>query len=90
MQRTRLSSKGQIILPKSIRDSLAWEPGMEFTVEPAGNGVLLRPVSVFRPTEIDEVAGCLPAERKRKPGTPAQTRRAVDREVQRRHDRGRY
>lgn len=88
MQRTRLSSKGQIILPKNIRDSRAWEPGMEFTVEPAGTGVFLRPVATFPPAKIDEVAGCLAS--RRKPGTSDQMRKAIDREVQRRHDRGRY
>jgi AbrB family looped-hinge helix DNA binding protein len=88
MQRTRLSSKGQIILPKSIRDSQAWKPGTEFTVEPTDSGVLLRPVAKFPRTEIDEVAGCLRS--KHKSGSSDQIRQAIDREVHRRHDRGRY
>jgi AbrB family looped-hinge helix DNA binding protein len=32
METTRLSTKGQIILPKGIRVSRAWGPGTEFTV----------------------------------------------------------
>ena len=88
MQKTRLSSKGQIILPKSIRDSRAWQPGMEFTVEPAKDGVFLRPAAFFPPAEMDDVAGCLRS--KHKPGPADQTRRAVDEKVKRRHDRGRY
>lgn len=88
LQKTRLSSKGQIILPKAIRDSQAWEPGMEFTVEPTENGVLLRPASQFPHTEMDDVAGSLAS--KRKPATADQMRQAVAREARQRHDRGRY
>jgi len=88
MHKTKLSSKGQIILPKSIRDSRAWETGMEFTVEPAGNGVLLRPTGTFPTTDLDDVAACLKPTRKSVVTT--RTRQAIDRQVQRRHDRGRY
>jgi AbrB family looped-hinge helix DNA binding protein len=88
LQKTRLSSKGQIILPKNIREARAWESGMEFTVEPAEDGVLLRPAALFPPTEIGEVAGCLAS--RRKAAKSDQTRKAIDSEVRRRHDRGRY
>ena len=88
MDTTRLSTKGQIILPKSIRDSRAWEPGTEFTVEVAGDGILLRPAARFPAAKLDDVAGCLRSEGKSK--TPAQMRAAIVREVMRRHDRGRY
>ena len=43
---------------------------------------------ILRDTELAEVAGCLRS--KRKSGKPAAMRAAVDREVLRRHDRGRY
>jgi len=88
METTRLSTKGQIILPKGIRVSNAWGPGTEFTVEEAAGGILLRPAASFSPTAIEEVAGCLRSKRKAK--TPAQMRAAIDREVTRRHGRGRY
>jgi AbrB family looped-hinge helix DNA binding protein len=88
METTRLSTKGQIVLPKSIRISREWGPGTEFTVEEAGDGILLRPAASFPRTKLDEVAGCLPS--KRKPATPAQMRAAIAREVKRRHGRGRY
>ena len=39
METTRLSSKGQVILPKSIRASHKWEPGVEFAVEDTPDGV---------------------------------------------------
>lgn len=58
MTRTKLSSKGQIILPKSMRSAHRWEPGTEFAVEEAADGVLLKPVKPFEPTVIEEVLGC--------------------------------
>lgn len=88
MHKMRLSTKGQIILPKSIRDSREWGPGMEFTIEPAGNGILLRPVGRFPNTGIEDVAGCLKS--KRKAGIPGRTPQAIEDQVRRRHDRGRY
>ena len=88
METTRLSTKGQVILPKGIRDSRAWGPGTEVTVEETAEGVLLRPAGRFPETEIREVAGVLRS--KRKALTPAQIRAGVAREVKRRHDRGRY
>ena len=88
METTRLSTKGQIILPKNIRTSRAWGPGTEFTVEETGDGILLRPARRFPQTDLDEVAGCLRS--KRKSITLAQMRGAIGREVNRRHDSGRY
>jgi len=88
METTRLSTKGQIVLPKNIRTSRAWVPGTEFIVEETRGGILLRPAGRFPKADLDDVAGCLRS--KRKPKTPGQMRTAVDREVIRRHDRGRY
>lgn len=88
METTRLSTKGQVILPKSIRISRAWTPGTEFCVEETSDGVLLRPASRFSKTKIEDVAGCLPSRRRAQ--TIAQMRSAINREVIRRHDRGRY
>ena len=88
MKTTRLSTKGQIILPKGIRVSRAWGPGTEFTVEETGNGILLRPTARFPEADLAEVAGCLRSNRKSK--TPAQMSAAIGREVMRRHDRRRY
>lgn len=88
VETTRLSTKGQIILPKNIRASRAWRPGTEFTIEETDDGILLRPAARFPETELGNVAGCLRS--KRKPKAATQTRIAIEREVMRRHDRGRY
>jgi AbrB family looped-hinge helix DNA binding protein len=88
METTRLSTKGQIILPKTIRTSHAWESGTEFTVEEFGDGVLIRPSLAVPKSTIDDVAGCL--RRKRKRTTLAEMDAAIEREVIKRHDSGRY
>jgi AbrB family looped-hinge helix DNA binding protein len=88
METTRLSTKGQIVLPKDIRTARAWGPGTEFTVEETGDGILLRPSERFPETGLDQVAGSLRSKRASK--TSAQMRSAIRREVIRRHDRGRY
>jgi AbrB family looped-hinge helix DNA binding protein len=93
METTRLSTKGQIVLPKSIRTPRSWEPGTEFTVEETPDGILLRPAGYFPATDLNEVAGCLRSQGKSK--TSAQSgakemRAAIEREVNRRHDSGRH
>jgi AbrB family looped-hinge helix DNA binding protein len=88
MPTTRLSTKGQLILPKDIRTARAWGPGTEFTIEETDDGILLRPSGRFPATSLDEVAGCLRSKKKAK--TIAQMHAAIGREIIRRHDRGRY
>jgi len=63
---------------------------MEFTVEDAGNGILLRPASGIPITELSEVAGCLKRSGKAKPKTIEEMKAAVGKMVRDRHDRGRY
>lgn len=58
MHVTRLSSKGQVVLPSAVRAARRWKPGLELAVENRPEGVLLRPVKPFSSTRLDEVAGC--------------------------------
>jgi AbrB family looped-hinge helix DNA binding protein len=88
VETTRLSSKGQVILPKSIRDANRWRPGMEFMVENTLDGVLLRPAKTFPPSRIEDVAGCL--RYSGKPKTLSQMDAAIKAEVKARRGRGRY
>jgi len=88
MQTTQLSSKGQIVLPKAIRDAKKWKPGTKFTVEETKEGILLRPAKLFPPTTLDQVFGCL--RYKGKPATLKDMDAAIEREVRRRHALGRY
>lgn len=57
---TVVSTKGQVILPKAIRDQRRWSPGTRLTVESTPDGVLLRPEPAFPSTTIDSVFGSLP------------------------------
>lgn len=41
---TALSTKGQIVIPKEIREALGLRPGAKFIVELEGDRVVLRPV----------------------------------------------
>ena len=88
METTKLSSKGQVVLPKSVRDARSWEPGTEFAVEEVSEGILLRPLRPFPPTSIDQVFGCLKYTGRAK--TFRQMEKAIARGVRARHDRGRY
>jgi AbrB family looped-hinge helix DNA binding protein len=53
---TKLSSKGQVVLPSATRAKRNWGPGTEFEVIEVPEGVLLKPI-VFPRTTIDEVFG---------------------------------
>jgi AbrB family looped-hinge helix DNA binding protein len=88
MQTTRLSSKGQVILPKAVRDARHWEPGTEFAVEALGDGVLLRPLRSVAHSRLEDVAGCLRVKGPAR--TIAEMDAAVVTELRRRRDRGRY
>ena len=57
METTRLSSKGQVVLPKSIREELDWPVGADLTVERCADSVVLRRKGTIKPTTIDEVIG---------------------------------
>ena len=56
---TVVSSKGQVILPKAIRDSNGWAAGKELVVEETPDGVLLKVAQPFAPTKFEDVRGSL-------------------------------
>lgn len=58
MDSTKLSSKGQVVLPSAIRKAKAWRPGQVLAVEITPEGVLLRPLKPFAPTRLEDVVGC--------------------------------
>ncbi len=59
MQTTKLSSKGQVIIPKSVRAAQGWEPGQALVVIDCKDGVLLKPAAAFPETLVEDVGGCL-------------------------------
>ncbi len=88
METTRLSTRGQIVLPLSIRTARALTPGTEFRVEDTAEGVLLRPVRSLPETRLEDVAGAL--KYKGPPKSLQDMDEAVTRGVRERHERGRY
>ena len=59
MQTTKLSSKGQVIIPKTLRSRYNWSAGQELSVIDTGDGILLKPSHRFKKTELDQVTGIL-------------------------------
>jgi AbrB family looped-hinge helix DNA binding protein len=58
METTILSSKGQIIIPKVLRDKHHWRPGTKFFIEVTSVGLMLKPASLFSPTSLEDGLGC--------------------------------
>ncbi len=56
---TVVSTKGQVILPKAIRDQLHWSAGTRLSVENTPDGVLLKSTPIFAPSSIDELFGSM-------------------------------
>jgi AbrB family looped-hinge helix DNA binding protein len=54
---TVISTKGQVILPKVIRDERHWSAGTQLIVENTPDGVLLKASPAFPRTIVDEVFG---------------------------------
>lgn len=55
---TRLSTKGQLIIPKEIRDRHGWRPGSELIVEDRHGEVILRSPAAISETSLEDLVGC--------------------------------
>ncbi|MFD0848342.1 AbrB/MazE/SpoVT family DNA-binding domain-containing protein [Sphingosinicella xenopeptidilytica] len=53
--RTRLSAKGQVVIPKDVRTELGLAEGQELDVITVNGGVLLRPVQQKSGRSFDEL-----------------------------------
>ena len=80
---TTVSTKGQVILPKAIRQALRWEAGMRLVVENTPEGVLLKPAPVFAETHPEDVFGRLACDGA--PKSLAEMEAGVLAEAKRRH-----
>jgi AbrB family looped-hinge helix DNA binding protein len=56
---TIVSTKGQVILPKAIRDQHQWSAGTRLVVENTEAGVLLTRAPLFPPTTHEQAFGML-------------------------------
>ena len=59
--RAKISSKGQLVLPKAVRDAHGLGPGSEVEVESVGDTIVLkpRPRANRKKYTLDQVAGFL-------------------------------
>ena len=82
---TTVSTKGQVILPKAIRQRRDWGAGTRLVVEDTPEGILLRRAPVFAATRPEDVYGLFPHA-----GAPKSLEEmdaAVLAEARRHHDR---
>ena len=82
MATVKVSSKGQIVIPKEMREAHRITPGMEFVVSTVGDEIRLRPAPLFAPSTHAQAAGCL-----RRKGRKAPTDAAMNEAVRARAKR---
>jgi AbrB family looped-hinge helix DNA binding protein len=56
---TILSAKGQIVIPKAIRDANRWEPGMRMMIDATAFEMTIRPARPAPKLAPEQVGGCL-------------------------------
>jgi AbrB family looped-hinge helix DNA binding protein len=88
--RTRVSTKGQVILPKAVRDRHGWTAGTVLEIEDGPGGVTLKVPPKAATRQLDEVAGMLKKFYSGPPKTIEEMNAGIEAEVLRRHARGRY
>ena len=81
MDTTKLSSKGQVVIPKALRDALHWQPGLELTWVATAEGLMLKANAPFPPTVLSDVSGML--KKKVKPKSDAEIASALNRDIRR-------
>ncbi len=76
METVTLSSKGQLVIPKGVRNDAHIAAGSRLQVLYLDGEIRLRPLPALTASSLDSVAGCLfdPA---RKPLSDAQTQAAI-------------
>ncbi len=85
---TMVSTKGQVILPKAIREQLHWIPGTRLAVEHTADGVLLKAAPNFPVTRPEDVFASLPHAGP--PKSLAEMDAGIVAEAKRIHARDRY
>ncbi|HEY2118592.1 MAG TPA: AbrB/MazE/SpoVT family DNA-binding domain-containing protein [Candidatus Acidoferrum sp.] len=85
---TRISSKGQVVLPKALRELQKWDPGTELALVPMDGGIFMHPLNPFPPSRVEDVLGSV--KYKGKPKSLAEIKNAWKKMVRKRHASGRY
>ncbi len=58
MRSTRVSSKGQIVIPRDVRARHNWTPGTVLAIEDDDEAVVLRPLPVQPKATLKDLIGC--------------------------------
>jgi len=80
---TKLSSKGQVVIPEEVRDSLGLEPGAQFVVLGDGDVVILKRIEAPARSEFRALAVRARKQARRAGLKPVDVKKAV-RKVRRR------
>lgn len=56
---SRLSTKGQLIIPKEVRERHGWRAGSELLLVDRGDEVVLRSSVTVPETTLDDLVGCV-------------------------------
>lgn len=63
---THLSSKGQVIIPKKIREQHHWHTGLKFIITEQNDSIILQPLASGKSKDIAELVGIAGYKGKRK------------------------
>ena len=88
METTKVSTRGQIVIPKELRESYHWKVGQTLDVIDTGEGLLLKARPARRTASWTEVLGCLGHLAKRRPAaTDEEMNAAVQKKAAERYRR---
>jgi len=71
METVKLSTKGQIVIPKDIRENHRLPVGTEFSIAFVGHEIRLKPLPVFPATKVKEGKGLLARKGRKRLGEKA-------------------
>ena len=76
---TRLSSKGQVVIPEDVRKALGLEVGAQFVVMGDGDTILLKRISVPSKSELRLMLGRIRSQARRSGLKPSDVKDAIRR-----------
>ena len=77
VETVKVSSKGQIVIPKAMRDAGQIQAGMELTICAVADGLVLTPTRKIKPTKVADGLGLLSKAGRRKI-SDAEEKRRID------------
>lgn len=55
----KMSTKGQVVIPRELRERLGWGEGTRLEIVSQAGGVMIRPVRPYPLTTVDDLLGIL-------------------------------